>query len=71
MEERNIFEKWYKQFFHNGRKMNFHIAKFHLVPKTMTRTRIHSHDMDEEEILKSSREQNTIHSQRNEDGIVQ
>lgn len=51
--------------------MNFHIAKFHLVPKTMTRTRIHSRDRDEEEILKSSREQNTTHSQRNEDGIVQ
>ena len=53
MEEREIFEKWYKNIFHNGRNMNFHIAKFHLVPETMTRTRTHSYVKDEEVILKS------------------
>ena len=53
MEEKEIFEKWYKNIFHNGRNMNFHIAKFYLVPETMTRTRTHSYVKDEEAILKS------------------
>ena len=52
MEERKIFEKWYKNIFH-GRNMNLHIAKFHLVPETMTRTRTQSYVKDEEAILKS------------------